>query len=139
MTLLKTFVVSRRTIVAVEQWFCLLLGIVCMAAGTWGICMRRSEDSLPVWIAWLGSAYVPALQVTAVVCLVMGVALVRLGSAKKLPTSETPYLKLSVKPASPEATHETDESGQVAHNRGALHNQIQKEQNRLSIAGQRRR
>jgi hypothetical protein len=139
MTLPKTFVVSRRTIVAIEQWFCLLLGMVCMASGTWGICMRRGEYPLPAWIAWLGSAYVPALRVTAVVCLGMGIALVRLGSGKKLPASESPYLKLTVKPGSPEASHETGEGSQVAHNWGAPPNQIQKGQNRLSIAGERRR
>jgi hypothetical protein len=69
----------------------------------------------------------------------MGIALVRLGSAKKLPASESPYLKLTVKPGSPEASHETGENGQVSHNRGAPPNQIQKEQNGLSIAGERRR
>jgi len=92
MALPKTFVISRPTLVAIEQWFCFLLGIVCMASGVWGICMSYREDLL-------GSAVVPALRVTAAACLGMGVALVRLGSAKTLPKSELPDLKLTNNPA----------------------------------------
>jgi hypothetical protein len=66
-----------RTIV-VEQWICFVLGFACMAFGAWGICMR---PALSEYIAWLGSLYVPALRVTAVVCLGLGVTLVRRGWA----------------------------------------------------------
>ena len=114
MALPKTFVISRPTIVAIEQWFCFLLGIVCMGSGVWGICMGHSEGLLPAWLTWLGSAYVPALRVTATACLGMGVALVHLGSAKTLPKSELPYLKLTIKTRSLEARRGIREDNQVA-------------------------
>lgn len=110
----KTFVISRPTIVAIEQWFCFLLGIVCMAFGVWGICIRYREGLLPAWLTWLGSAYLPVLRVTAAACLGLGVALVRLGTAKTLPVSELPHLKLTIKPRSPEALRGTGEDGLVA-------------------------
>jgi hypothetical protein len=92
MALPKTFVIPRPTLVAIEQWFCFLLGIVCMASGVWGICMSHSEDLL-------GSAVVPALRVTAAACLGMGVELVRRGFAKTLQKSELPDLESTNKPA----------------------------------------
>jgi hypothetical protein len=113
MALPKTFAVSRETIVALEQWFCFLLGIACMASGAWGICMRPSDGLIPAWLTSLGSAYVPALRVTAIACFGMGVALIRLGSAKTLPKSELPYLKLTIKTRSPEARRGTREDSQV--------------------------
>jgi len=67
-----------RTIV-VEQWICFVLGFVCMALGIWGICMKSEQDALPAYIAWLGSLYMPALRVTAVACLGMGMVLIRRG------------------------------------------------------------
>jgi hypothetical protein len=67
-----------KTIV-VEQWICFVLGIVCMAFGVWGICMRPAQYALSEYIAWLGSLYVPALRLTAVACLGMGVMLIRRG------------------------------------------------------------
>ena len=69
---------SPRTIV-VEQWICFVLGFVCMAFGAWGICMRPGQYALSEYIAWLGSLYVPALRLTAVACLGMGVMLIRRG------------------------------------------------------------
>jgi hypothetical protein len=68
--------VIPRTIV-VEQWICFVLGLVCMAFGAWGICMRPGQYALSEYIAWLGSLYVPALRVTAVACLSMGLVLLR--------------------------------------------------------------
>jgi hypothetical protein len=65
------------TIAAVEQWICFVLGVACMAFGMWGICMRPEQTALPSYIAWLGSRYVPMLQVTAVVCVGLGVMLIR--------------------------------------------------------------
>jgi hypothetical protein len=114
MALPKTFVVSRETIVALEQWFCFLLGIACMASGAWGICMRPSDGLIPAGLTSLGSAYVPALRVTAIACLGMGVALLRLGSAKTLPKSELPSLKLTIKTRSPETRRGIREDSQVA-------------------------
>ena len=67
-----------KTIV-VEQWLCFLLGFVCMAFGAWGICLKPGEYALSEHIAWLGSLYVPTLRLTAVVCLGMGVMLIRQG------------------------------------------------------------
>ena len=67
------------TIAVIEQWICLVLGLVCMAVGMWGICMRPGQDALSENIAWLGSLYVLILRVTAVACLGMGVVLIRRG------------------------------------------------------------
>jgi hypothetical protein len=69
---------SPKTIV-VEQWICFVLGFVCMAFGAWGICIRLEQYALSEYIAWLGSLYVPALRLMAVVCLGTGVMLIRRG------------------------------------------------------------
>jgi hypothetical protein len=69
------------TIVVIEQWICFILGLVCMAFGVWGICMKPGQDPLSVYVAWLGSLYVPTLRVTAVVCVGLGLMLIRLGWA----------------------------------------------------------
>ena len=68
-----------KMIVVIEQWVCLLLGLVCMAFGMWGICMKPEQDALSVYIAWLGSLYMPTLRVTAVACIGLGVMLTRRG------------------------------------------------------------
>ena len=67
--------------IVVEQWICFVLGFVCMACGIWGICMKSGQSALSTSVAWLGSLYVPALRVTAAVCLGLGVMLVRRGWA----------------------------------------------------------
>jgi len=67
------------TIVVIEQWICFILGLVCMALGMWGICMKPEQDALSAYIAWLGSLYVPTLRVTAVVCVGLGLMLIRRG------------------------------------------------------------
>ena len=67
------------TIAVIEQWICLVLGLVCMAFGMWGICMKPEQDALSAYIAWLGSLYMPTLRVTAVVCIGLGVMLARRG------------------------------------------------------------
>jgi len=69
------------TIAVIEQWICLVLGLVCMAFGMWGICMEPEQDALSAYIAWLGLLYMPALRVTAVVCIGLGVILARRGWA----------------------------------------------------------
>ena len=66
-------------IVAIEQWICLLLGVVCIASGTYGVFLKLSQNALPAYLAWLAMAYVPTLRITAVACLVMGLVLVRRG------------------------------------------------------------
>ena len=70
-----------KTIVVIEQWICLVLGLICMAFGMWGICMRPGQGTLSEHIAWLGSLYMPTLRVTAVVCVGLGVMLIRRGWA----------------------------------------------------------
>jgi hypothetical protein len=65
--------------IVVEQWICFVLGFVCMAFGVWGICMRPGQYALSEYIAWLRSLYVPALRLTAIACLGMGVMLIRRG------------------------------------------------------------
>jgi hypothetical protein len=73
---------QRRTppkTIIVEQWICVVLGFVCMTFGFWGICMKPGQHALSTYIAWLGSLYVPALRVTAVACLGMGLVLLRRG------------------------------------------------------------
>jgi hypothetical protein len=67
--------------IVVEQWICFVLGFVCMVCGTWGICMKSGQSVLSTYIAWLGSLYVPALRITAAVCLGLDVMLVRRGWA----------------------------------------------------------
>lgn len=69
------------TIAVIEQWICLGLGLVCMAFGMWGICMKTGQDALSEHIAWLGSLYMPTLRLTAVVCVGLGVTLIRRGWA----------------------------------------------------------
>jgi hypothetical protein len=70
---------QRTTIVVAEQWICLVLGLVCMVFGMWGICMKPEQHALSAHIAWLGSLYMPTLRVTAVVCIGLGVILARRG------------------------------------------------------------
>jgi hypothetical protein len=66
-------------IVVIEQWICLALGIACVASGIAGIFMDPGRNALAAHLAWLGAAYMPVLRITAAVCLVLGVVLVRLG------------------------------------------------------------
>jgi hypothetical protein len=70
-----------KMMVVIEQWICLVLGLVCMAFGMWGICMKPEQDALSAYIAWLGSCYMPTLRLTAVVCVGLGVMLIRRGWA----------------------------------------------------------
>ena len=65
--------------IVVEQWICFVLGFVCMAFGIWGLCIKSGESALSSYIAWLGSLYVPTLRVTAIVCVGLGVMLIRRG------------------------------------------------------------
>ena len=68
-------------IVAIEQWICLALGVVCIASGTCGVFLKLSQNDLPAHLTWLAMAYVPVLRITSVACLVMGLVLVRRGWA----------------------------------------------------------
>lgn len=71
-----------KLIVAIEQWICLVLGIVCIASGIWGVFLKLSQSALPAHLAWLAPAYAPTLRITAVACLVMGSVLVRRGLSR---------------------------------------------------------
>jgi hypothetical protein len=70
-----------KMIIVIEQWICLVLGLACIGFGMWGICMKPEQGALSAHIAWLGSLYTPALRVTAVVCIGLGVVLARRGWA----------------------------------------------------------
>jgi hypothetical protein len=74
-------IAQPKMIVVIEQWICLVLGLVCIAFGMWGICMKPQQDAFSAYIAWLGSLYIPTLRVTAVVCIGLGVMLTRRGWA----------------------------------------------------------
>jgi hypothetical protein len=75
---------TSPNIVVVEQWLCFLLGVVC---GGWGICMKCSQGLSSGYVPWLGSAYGPALRLTALACLAFGAVLVRRGLARPDPSS----------------------------------------------------
>jgi len=61
---------------AIEQWSCFLLGVLCIAFGILGVSMERNYNSLPGYVAWLGSAYQATLRGTALLCIGLGIALV---------------------------------------------------------------
>jgi hypothetical protein len=67
--------------VVIEQWICLVLGIVCLVSGIVGIAMSPGQNDLSADLPCLKSIYVPLLRITAAVCLALGVVLVRLGWA----------------------------------------------------------
>jgi hypothetical protein len=71
-----------KLIVAIEQWICLVLGVVCVASGIWGVLLKISQSSLPAYLVWLAPEYALTLRITAVACLVMGLVLVRRGLAQ---------------------------------------------------------
>jgi hypothetical protein len=68
-----------KTIIVIEQWICLVLGLVCMAFGIWGIYIKPEQDAVSAYSACLGSLYTPTLRVTAVACIGLGIALARRG------------------------------------------------------------
>jgi hypothetical protein len=72
---------AQSTTIVIEQWICLMLGLICMAFGMWGICIRPEQDAFSEHIGWLGSLYMPTLRVTAGVCMGFGVMLIRRGWA----------------------------------------------------------
>jgi hypothetical protein len=73
-------------IVVIEQWICLVLGIVCLVSGIVGIAMNPGQNDLSLDFPWSKSIYVPLLRITAAVCLALGVVLVRLGWASPVRT-----------------------------------------------------
>jgi hypothetical protein len=72
-------------IVVIEQWICLVLGIVCVVSGILGISMHPGQNDLPAHLAWEGLGFVPLLRITAAACLALGVALARLGWTSRRP------------------------------------------------------
>ena len=73
----KDFMPSRAAVIG--QWICFALGVICIACGAFGIFAKPTEDQPYASVAWLGSAYIPALRVTALLCLFMGLMLMRRG------------------------------------------------------------
>jgi hypothetical protein len=69
------------TFAVIEQWICLVWGFTCIVFGMWGIFVKPRLGALSEHIAWLGSLYMPTLRVTAVVCIGLGVMLIRRGLA----------------------------------------------------------
>jgi hypothetical protein len=69
------------TKIVVEQWICFVLGCLCIAFGICGLCIESGQSALSSYMAWLGSLYVPTLRVTAMVCVGLGVTLIRRGWA----------------------------------------------------------
>ncbi len=103
MALARIPVAERRTVIVVQQWICFLLGIACMVSGIWGLCVKKTQDSTSPFIAWLGSAYVPALRLTAAACFGMGVMLVRQGRAADSLATELSDSKVAWRSTSSEA------------------------------------
>jgi hypothetical protein len=68
-------------IVVAEQWFCFLLGLICVICGVCGLFMKCDQDSPFACIRWLGAANGPILRSTAIACSVVGAVLVRCGLA----------------------------------------------------------
>jgi hypothetical protein len=85
---------TNPSIAALEQWLCLLLGVSCMVCGVWGICMKYSQGLSSGYVPWLGSAYGPALRLTALACLAFGAVLVRLGLASPGRSSDSDNRKV---------------------------------------------
>ena len=73
----RDFTPARATVIG--QWICFVLGGVCVACGAFGIFATQIEGPPSASVAWLGSAYMPTLRVTALLCLFMGLLLVRHG------------------------------------------------------------
>jgi hypothetical protein len=80
---------TKPSIVALEQWLCFLLGVSCLVCGVWGIWMKSSQGLSSGYVQWLGSAYGPALRLTALACLAFGAVLVRLGLARSDRSSDS--------------------------------------------------
>jgi hypothetical protein len=73
----KDFMPSRAAVIG--QWICFALGVICISCGAFGIFAKPIEGPPSAFVAWLGSAYMPALRVTALLCLFIGLLLVRRG------------------------------------------------------------
>jgi len=73
----KDFTPTVATVIG--QWICFVLGVVCIVSGAFGILAKHIEGPPSASVAWLGSAYMPTLRVTALLCLFMGLLLVRYG------------------------------------------------------------
>jgi hypothetical protein len=73
----KGFTPTVATVIG--QWICFLLGAVCIVCGVFGICAKHIEGPLSVSVAWLGSAYMPTLWVASLLCLFIGLLLLRYG------------------------------------------------------------
>jgi hypothetical protein len=75
----KDFTPARTAVIG--QWICFVLGVVCIVCGAFGIFAKPIEGPPSASVAWLGSAYMPTLRVTALLCLFLGLLLVRVDGA----------------------------------------------------------
>jgi hypothetical protein len=73
----KDSTLSKAAVIG--QWTCFVLGVVCIVCGAFGIFAKHIEGQPSASVAWLGSAYMPTLRGTALLCLFMGLLLVRRG------------------------------------------------------------
>jgi len=71
-----------QTVAVVELWICFALGVVNVACGVWGICVKPNTDAIPDLIVGRTLACVPLMRVAAVACIGLGVVLLRLGMKK---------------------------------------------------------
>jgi hypothetical protein len=90
----KDFTPSRTAVI--EQWICFVLGVVCIACGAFGVFANPMEGQPSAFVTWLGWAYMPALRVTALLCLFMGLLLVRRGCSS--PTASRKGAKMKDDP-----------------------------------------
>jgi len=70
---------TPATAAVIGQWICFVLGVVCIVCGALGTFAKLMEGPLSASVAWLGSAYMPTLRFTALLCLFLGALLVRCG------------------------------------------------------------
>jgi hypothetical protein len=81
--------------VVIEQWICLVLGIVCIVSGIAGAVMNPGQNDLSVDLPCSKSIFVPLLRITAAICLALGVVLLRLGWASPIRTQRRVFVHIT--------------------------------------------
>jgi hypothetical protein len=75
----RSYAPLMTLVVVIEEWICVVLGIVCIVSGLVGLTMNPSQNDVASGLHCSKSIYMALLWATAVVCLALGIALVRLG------------------------------------------------------------